>query len=89
MISTAIGSQDALPMVTQRLDYRQHLLEGDEAATVTHLVMIDGLGQLGGVGRKALVRVAKLPTLTNAASFRDGRTATIDESNGRMRDGRL
>ena len=47
--------------------------------------MINGLGQLGGVGRKTLVRVAKLPTLANRHSLYGCRTATIEESDRRLR----
>ena len=41
-----------LPVVAQRLDHRQHLLERDEAAAVDQLVRVDRAGQIAGLGRR-------------------------------------
>jgi hypothetical protein len=68
-----------LPVVAQRLDNRQHLLERDEAASMEQLVLVDRSGQFAGLGRKIVVRVGELPTLANGHLLYGRGIATFDK----------
>jgi hypothetical protein len=74
-------------MVAERFDDGEHLFESDEAAAVEQLVLVDGSGQLGGVGRKIVMRIAELPTLADGHLFDRGWIASLDERDRRNNRG--
>src|SRR4051812_29699841 len=76
---TECACYDALSLITQRLDHRQHLFKRNESAAVLYLVSVDCARKLAGIRREFVITVRKLSALEQRLLSRLQRATPIEE----------